>query len=68
MAIPVRVKKLMKVLFKGRTVKEDSYMEIACDMTKDDYSVSQRDISVVVCVNGEYIYSLKEYFEVEVVE
>jgi hypothetical protein len=59
---------ILKVKFKGRAVKENSYMELECDTIKDNYSVSQRDISVVVHVNGNYMFSLKEYFEVEVLD
>lgn len=57
----------MKVKFKGRTVKENSYAELECNTLEDDYSVSQRDISVVVTVNGNHLISLKEHFEIEVV-
>lgn len=58
----------MKVKFKGRTAKETSYAELECDTIKDNYDVSQRAISVVVRVNGKSLISLKEYFEVEVVQ
>ena len=57
----------MKVKFKGRLIKENTDWEMICDLTKDDYSVSRRDISVVVKVNEKYQASLKEHFETEIV-
>lgn len=56
----------MKVKFKGRAVKEDSHMELECDLLKDNYQISQREISIVVHVNDKSMFSLRDYFEVEV--
>ena len=58
----------MKVKFKGRLIKGNTDWEMLCDLTKDNYGVSRRDISVVVKVNEKYQASLKEHFEVEIVE
>lgn len=58
----------LRIKFKGRVAKEDSHMELECDTIKDNYCVSQRDISVVVHVNDEHMFSLKKYFEVEVLD
>lgn len=58
----------MKIKFKGRLVKENTDWVLVCDLQRDNYSVSQRDISVVVKVNGKFQASLKEYFEMEIIE
>jgi len=56
----------MKVKFKGRT--ETKLMELECNMLTDNYNVSQREISVVVWVNDKSMFSLKEHFEIEILE
>lgn len=58
----------MIIKFKGRTVKDNSYAELKCNTLTDNYSVSQRDISVIVNVNGNHLISLKECFEAEVLK
>ena len=58
----------MKVKAKGRLIKENTKWEIVCDLVNDNYVVSQRDISVVITLNGVHHMSLKEYFKVEVLQ
>lgn len=54
----------MKVVFKGRLLKEGTKWQLPCDLKNDNYSINRRSISVVVCVNGHYEASVLESFEI----
>lgn len=54
--------------FKGKTVKDTSYKELVCDTERDYFRIDERAISVIVWVNDDYLISLKEDFEVVVLD
>lgn len=56
----------MEIKFRGKTLKEEIYSEISCDVEKDNYSVSHREDWIIVSINGKPLILLKKGFKVTV--